>query len=145
MKKLLLLIIFLSTIKIEAKGGIPILYSNGIEGEKVLDLPQRDEFTIQAENGNSYHADLGILHEQFSIFWIPLLNYGEEKYVLFTDKKVGDYDFLYADLDQDDIVYLQSIFGGIPSTPELPFWDAWGGKLLAFALIGILWFIGKTD
>ena len=125
----------------EAKAGIPIIYSNGEEIEKVLELPQKDEFEIQASNGNWYHADVGILHKQFSVFWIPLINYGEEKYVLYSNTKVGEYDFTYAELDQDEIEYLQKEFSGLPSTPELPFWDAWGGKLLLLLLVLIVFWI----
>lgn len=123
-----------------AKGGIPILYSEGDDVVKVLDLPQSEDFQIQAQDGKWYHADLGILHEQFSIFFIPLFNYGTEKYVLYTDTKIGDFDFIYADLDREDINYLQSQFAGIPDVPELPFWDAWGGKLVALLIIIVLFF-----
>lgn len=121
-------------------GQIPFLYSNGIDIEKVLDLPTRDEFEIQAPNGRYYHGNLGIMHEQFSLFWIPLYNYGENKYVLYSDVKNGDYDFTYVELSRDDIEYLQSEIGGIPSNPELPFWDVWGGKLLVLAILGGFWF-----
>ena len=148
MKKIFLLLLIglcFSIVRVEAKGGIPILYSNGEEIEKLLDLPHKDEFEIQANNGNWYHANLGIMHEQFSVFWIPLFNYGEEKYVLYTDTKIGDYDYTYVELDKDDIAYIQSEVDGVPTDPELPFWDAWGGKLLVLAIIGIFWFIAKLD
>lgn len=125
----------------EAKAEIPIIYSNGVEIEKVLELPQKDKFEMQASNGNWYHADVGILHKQFSVFWIPLINYGEEKYVLYSNTKVGEYDFTYAELDQDEIEYLQKEFSGLPSTPELPFWDAWGGKLLLLLLVLVAFWI----
>lgn len=127
--------LFFTSLSVNAKGGIPILYSEGDDVVKVLELPQSEEFQIQADNGQLYHADLGILHEQFSLFFIPLFNYGTERYVLYTDTKIGEYDFTYADLDREDIKYLQSQFAGIPNVPELPFWDAWGGKILAAILI----------
>lgn len=138
--KLLILcsILFLSARPAQAKGGIPIIYSSGEDIVKVKDLPLREEFQIQAEDGNWYPANLGIKHKQFSLVFIPLYNYGEEEYVLYTDKKVGNTDYTYVDLTPDDIEYLQSEIGGIPSTPELPFWDVWGGKLLVLALIIIL-------
>lgn len=132
---------FITSTSANAQGGIPILYSDGEEVEKVIDLPMREEFQIQTQDGNWYHADLGILHEQFSIFWVPLYNHGTEKYVLYTDQKIGEYDFTYAELDNEDIANLQSEFGGIPSTPELTFWDVIGGKLLALLLIGGFIFI----
>lgn len=127
-----------------AKGGIPIVYSEGDDVVKVLELPHSEDFQVQSQvDGKWYHADLGILHEQFSIFSVPLFNYGTEKYVLYTDTKIGEYDFTYADLDREEIEYLQSQFAGIPDVPELPFWDAWGGKLVALLIIIVLAYFNK--
>lgn len=114
-----------------------IFYSAGEEIEKVYDLPQSEEYQIQASDGQWYHADLGVMHEQFSLFWIPLWNYGEETYVLFTDKKVGNYDMTYVDLTDEEIQYLHEEFG-VPLTPSLPFWDVYGGKLVAIAIIALI-------
>jgi len=125
---LLLSVLMFVTAKIDA--GIPIFYSYGDDMVKVVELPDRDEFQLLARDGNAYHADLGILHKQFSLFWIPLVNFGEEQYVFYTDKKIMGQDYTYVSLSPSDIEYLQSEIGGIPSSPELPFWDAWGGKLL---------------
>lgn len=126
---LLFSVILLSANKVQAKG-IPILYSYGTEVEKVMSLPYRTEFT-----SNGHHLDLGIMHEQFSIFWIPLWNYGTEKYVLYYE---SDDTYNYLDLSSSDLRYLQSEFGGISTFPQLPFWDVWGGKLLAIVIIGII-------
>ena len=102
-------------------GGIPILYSGGEKIEKVKELPLWEELQIQASDGCWYHADLGILHEQFSIFYIPLVNYGTETYVLFANEKVGDYDATFCELDEETLSYLQSEIGGIPTVSQLPF------------------------
>lgn len=122
----------------EARG--IIFYSAGEEIEKVYDLPQTEEYEIQANDHNWYHADLGVMHKQFSLFWIPLWNYGEEKYVLYTDKKIGNYDLTYADLTDDDIQYLHEEFG-VSLTPSLPFWDVYGGKLVAIAIIVLIYLL----
>lgn len=145
--KKLILVFFLFCVlpHFSAKAGIPIIYSDGEDVEKILNLPLRDEFYIQAADGKFYHGNLGVLHKQFSIFGIPLFNYGTKRYVLYTDQKNGKYDYTYADLTQSDIVYLQREFGGIPSTPELPFWDAWGGKLLVLLLIGGYFFFKQAS
>lgn len=126
--------------KAYAKRGA-IIYSNGEEIENVLNLP--NDYQIEAEDGNLYHADLGILHEQFSLFWIPLINYGTEEYVLYTDTKVGNYDFTYTPLTSNDLAQLQQVYN-IPTKPELPFWDAWGGKILLGAII-FLFFLYSKD
>jgi hypothetical protein len=131
---LLLIVLLLSNIRASAKE-IPIFYSYGIDVEKVIDLPEKEEYTIEDENGRSYHADLGIMHEQFSIFGVPLFNYGEEEYVLFYE---GATDYKYVDLSRDEIKYLRELYPSISLTPELPFWDVWGGKLLALLIIGLI-------
>lgn len=133
---LILPIILLMAIKVEAKGGIPIIYSSGDNVVKIMDLPYEDEFTIQCGDGEWHHADLGIYHQQFSVLGIPLYNYGKERYVLYTDIKIGEYDFTYADLSKDDIDYLRERFTDISEEPVLPFWHLLGGKLLALLIIG---------
>ncbi len=139
--RMFLLIVLLSACvhKADARGAI--IYSLGEEIEKVMSLPYSEEYTVEASDGRYYHADLGIIHDQFSLFWIPLINYGTEKYVLYTDTKVGDYDQTYVELDSEEIQYLQQHFSDIPTKPELPFWDAWGGKLLALAIIAFYFFV----
>lgn len=132
------LVLSLVITKANAKGRISILYGNGPEISLVKELPSSDEFVVQASDGKWYHADLGVSYNQFSLFYIPIWNYGDYKYVLYTKTKVGEYDYTYADLSKDDIAYLQSKFSGIPNEPSLPFWDAYGGKLLVVALVFIL-------
>lgn len=109
-----------------------IVFSSGETVEKVLELPRIDEFKMQAEDGNWYYTKVGIMHKQFSLFWIPLINYGDEKYVLYIDQKVGDYT--YSDLSKGNIEYLHNEFG-IPLQPKLSFWDAWGGKILFLVIL----------
>lgn len=148
MKQKLFLIVFLviaAAANVSAKGGIPIIYSNGEEIENAYILPYKNEYFIQADDGNWYHANVGVLHEQFSLFWIPLVNYGTEKYVLYTDTKVGEYDHVYVELSDDDIEYLQSEFADFSPTPKLPFWDAWGGKLLVLGIILFFFICAKTN
>lgn len=83
--------------------------------------------------------------KQFSLFYIPVWNYGDYEYVLYTDTKIGDADYTCASLSRDEVSYLQSLYSGIPDEPELPFWDAIGGKILlafiAFLIIG--WMANK--
>jgi len=62
-----------------------IFYSNGEKVEAVKQLP--DSAII-----NDEHVNLGVMYKQFSIFWIPMWNYGETKFVLINDKKDTYYD-----------------------------------------------------
>lgn len=139
---IVLLCVMASFVSAEAKGFLPIIYSSGEHLVKVKDLPQEDIFTIEFREGQPYHVDLGIKHDQFSLFWVPLFNYGKEEYVLYTDKKIGDYDYSYVPLTSEDVDYIRTMGIDIPKSPKLPFWDVWGGKLLVVVLIGLLILIG---
>lgn len=133
-----ILVVFMFIMLIAEAAGVLVLYTFEEQIEKVLELPQSDEFRIKTTNGLLRHADLGVYHKQFSFFGIPLFNFEPEKYVLYsyTEKET---DFIYVELDSEDIAYLQSEFG-ISSTPKLPFWKAWGGKILLLAIFFILSF-----
>lgn len=130
---LIMSLLFSLLISMEAKADI--IYSNGETFIKVLDLPKEYEMEY---NERIYHADLGIRFHQFSLFWIPLFNYGEKKYVYLNERKD---DYVYIELTSDDVNELQDIYGSsiVPSSPELPFWDEWGGKIVLF-LILLVWY-----
>lgn len=122
-----------------------LFYSTGDHVVKVLDLPKDNElFEIEDEDGTSTHVDLGILHSQFSIFWIPVLNYGEEKYVLYNE---SGRTINYVDLDEDSLKILHALYD-FPEEPTLSFWHTIGGKLVWLLIIGAIIFIkarGKDD
>lgn len=132
------MVMLLFCIKVNA--GIPIAYSNGTTFTKVKDLPVTEEYEIERTNGSTVHGDLGIMHEEFAIFGIPLWNYGKNQYVLFHE---NDDNYDYVDLDGDDIDYLQTNFSDIPTKPELPFWNTIGGKGLAIIIL-IAFFFGSS-
>jgi len=129
---------------IDAKASdFPIIYSNGETFEKVLTLPNTEEFQFEYSE-RMYHGDLGIRYDQFCLFWIPLFNYGDKKYVLFNERKD---DYVYVELTNDGIKYLQDIYGSstIPNTPKPSFWNEWGGKLVALLIIALAWFLFSPD
>ena len=96
-----------------------IFYSNGEKIETVTKLP--DNAVI-----NNEHVNLGVMYEQFAIFWVPMWNYGETKYVLINDERNT-----YYDLDQEDIETLKVEFGvNIPDKPAIGFWNKIGGKII---------------
>ncbi|MBR1774326.1 MAG: hypothetical protein IJ759_02260 [Bacteroidales bacterium] len=139
MKKIIIIACLLFAYSLTTQARARIIYSNGQKVSKVLDLPTDENFEIIASDGNVYHANLGILYKQFSLFWIPLFNYGENQYVLYTDTKIGEYDFTYSELEPSEIKILQEEYGyNIPTTPQLPSWDRIGGKLLALAIVCVL-------
>lgn len=144
MRKIVFIILFASFYSIaQVKAGdIPIIYSNGETFEKVIDLPNTEDFEFEYSD-RIYHGDLGIKYDQFSLFLIPLLNYGEKKYVLFNERKD---DYVYAELTDEGIKYLQDSYGVsvVPSTPELSFWNTWGGKMLVLFIIIICWGVFRS-
>jgi len=131
----------LSIIEIKA-GHIPFFYSYGETIDKVLNLPNTETFEFEYGDG-LYHGDLGVKYNQFCLFWIPLFNYGEKRYVLFNKRKD---DYIYVVLDYNDIKYLQEEYGSsmIPTSPKLSFWNEWGGKILGLFILLLGWIFIKS-
>lgn len=133
----LLIIVFgLSGIKANA---IPVFYSNGNTITTVKELPYTEDFDFETRNGTTKHVDLGVMHQEFAIFGIPVWNYGDYKYVLFHDN--GN-NYNYTELDKDGIETMRSLVGDMSDTPELPFWNTIGGKLLVLGVI-VLFIVGS--
>jgi len=115
-----------------------IIYSNGEKIEVVKQLPENAIYDGQ-------HVNLGVMYNQFAIFWIPMWNYGETKYVLVNDKKDT-----YYDLTAEDSEILKTNFNvEIPQNPTIGFWNKTGGKLIWIAVILVIasgwWFSRKDD
>ncbi len=125
---------------------IPVFYSYGNAVTTVKELPNTEDFELETKNGTTKHCDLGVMHQEFAIFGIPIWNYGDYKYVLFHDN--GD-DFDYITLGKDEIEALQSLYSEISDNPELPFWNTIGGKLLVLGVLALFivgnWFIKNND
>lgn len=131
MKRFILAMLILFSIgslqKIEAKG--VIVYGLGETISKVQDLPE--ECTMGDE-----HVNLGVMYEQFSLFWMPIWNYGDVQYVLFNDK-----EDTYWDLDEEMIEILKSDFGAqMDEEASVPFWTKIGGKPIIILLILFFFF-----
>jgi len=114
-----------------------IIYSNGEKIEEVKQLP--DSVIL-----NDEHVNLGVMYKQFSIFWIPMWNYGETKFVLINDKKNT-----YYDLTEEDIEMLKTEFNvEVPQKAAIGFWNKTGGKIVWGALILLAifgWFSSRKD
>ena len=132
MKKVILALtlfgaLFFTANTVSAKG--VIFYSLGEKFDIAQKLP--DNFKI---DGN--HVNLGIMYKQFSVFWIPVWNYGETTYVFINDKEDG-----YYDVDAEDIETLKTKFNvTVPEKPTLSFWNKIGGKLVCLVIILVLGF-----
>jgi hypothetical protein len=128
--------LFLTASPASAKG--IIIYSNGEKIELFKKLPS--EAVI-----DDTHVNLGVKYDQFAIFWIPMWNYGETKYVLINDEKDT-----YWDLDTETAELLKTEFNvDIPQKPTIGFWNRIGGKIIwgivILAAIAGWWFSRKDD
>lgn len=132
-----LLTLFFSNKNINAKIPIPIPYSNGPKIVFAKQLPNEKKYQIQASDGSWHHADIGIMFNQYSIFFIPLYNYGGAKYVLFSN---NDIDGTTYSEEGGNAVIAELNFNGVhlPDPPKLPFWDETGGKLVWASIIIVI-------
>jgi len=114
-----------------------IVYSNGEKIELTKELPA--DVTIDGT-----HVNLGVMYDQFAIFWVPMWNYGETRFVLFNDKKNT-----YWDVDEETIEILKTDFNvEVPAKPTIGFWNKIGGKLIWFGVILLAfwgWWSSRKD
>ncbi|MEZ5426541.1 MAG: hypothetical protein R2747_09770 [Pyrinomonadaceae bacterium] len=97
----------------------------GEEVIKVADFPDTKEF-YHPQHG---YIDAGYVYKQVSIFFIPIWNY-EGRWVghIGSEEK-------YLPMPKDLMDKLAADAGvQLPETPDLPFWEAVGGKII-FSLI----------
>jgi len=107
-----------------------IFYSNGETIDVVKELP------ADAIINGSDHVNLGVMYKQFSIFWIPVWNYGEARHVLINDKKDT-----YYELEDEDVEYLKTNFDvDVPEKASINFWNKIGGKLIWAVVLVIVIF-----
>ena len=127
---ILVLIAFIFVSNTASAKGIPIFYGEGPKFVTTHQLP--DSVIIDGK-----HVNFGVGFEQFSIFWVPMWNYGETQYVLVTD----DEKQAYTDLGEDELAYLKEEYSiDTDKSPSIPFWDKIGGKMIWGAiLLFIIW------
>lgn len=107
----------------------------------VKEMP--DWCEIEKEDGESIHADLGIMLEERNVlFGIPLSHKGTPQYVFYHEWHSGNWTddwqvthYLYVELDEEDIAELREIYPDIPEEPTLSFWEEIGGKLLVGTIV----------
>ncbi len=117
-----------------------IVYSNGETLTTVQKLPA--EYCWD----DGEHFNLGVKHSQFSIFWIPIWNYGNHEYVLVNDAKDT-----YDNSNMAEVIdTLRDDGYKIPEKPILNFWNRIGGKIVGtlvvlLVLFGASWFTGLKN
>ena len=132
--KELSLFLLLSTICIIASisgahaARIPVFYGNGLEFEELQQLPD----SVVSDAGNK--ITFGLSFEQFSIFSVPLWNYGVIEYAVYEDAIETIY---YID-NETAQEFADKYQFTLSEEPTLSFWNKIGGKLIGGALIIIL-------
>lgn len=132
MKKLILILFLIlgatSIQEIQAKG--VIIYHTGPQLETTHELPS------DALLDDDTHINIGIMYNQFGLFWMPIWNYSEPQYVL-----VSDDEKTYWDYDEDEIKKFAKEFNiELPEKPEPSLWNKIGLKpVILILVILIIW------
>lgn len=112
-----------------------ITYGNGPEFQELQVLPDSVEI-------DGCHVNYGVTFEQFSLFTVPIWNYGTVEYALFAE----DNNTIYS-MDDEDLAYLVEEYKvpvGLTTLGQLSFWNKIGGKLVVLAVLlifgAIYWF-----
>lgn len=116
------------------EGGIPIIYSNNEHVIKVVEFPDIAE--LKNEKG---YVDAGYRFTTFALFFIPIWNY-DGQWCFYID---GDTYVPSTRSDLEIIANACNVQLG-SSSPSLPFWYSYGGKLIFF-LAGIFFVIYKSE
>ena len=115
---------------------IPVFFSWGGEQIiKVADFPDTDTFKLR----DGKYLDPGYRYKCFSLFFVPVWNYDGQ-----WCGYVGDSRH-YLNLDKAKLDVFANVAGvKLPAAPSLPFWDAYGGKLLLLAVVAFFVIGGKS-
>ncbi|HYJ92706.1 MAG TPA: hypothetical protein VEV84_15455 [Pyrinomonadaceae bacterium] len=104
---------------------------------KVAELPNTPDFEVNARQQidpwakpEKVHLDVGYLWTQNKFLFFPILN-TDGRFVGYTG---SDYQYIeFSKGELEDLTTKANI--PMPQPPSIPFWDAWGGKLLLAVLI----------
>jgi hypothetical protein len=105
---------------------------------KVADLPNTPDFQVETRPQyapptiapSKVHVDVGYVWTQNKLLFFPILN-TEGRYVGYTGSDSQFIEFKKGELDE----WANKANVSLPKEPSIPFWDAWGGKLLLIVLI----------
>lgn len=118
---------------------IPIPAGSYPKLSKVKDLPQEEEYLTTEDK----HFDLGVKYTVYQIFWIPVWTEASPELIGYIDK---DYYVNFDDETIEAIAELNEI-ENIQQYAKMPFWDAWGGKIIVLGIVGLILYgyFGKSD
>ncbi len=137
MKKLLLILALVTMVvqSASASARVPITYGEHEKIEKVGTLPEG--FTTDG----GVQLDLGYKYTVFEIAFVPLWTTDEGKLVGYDTNDPDSYYDIDTLLEEDEVRAEVLSAAGVSELTDLykmPFWDAWGGKLVALAVVALI-------
>ena len=133
MKKILLLLGFLVFFSLISSNGVyaaKITFGAHDKIIKIYDLPDTEDYT--SSDGKIF--DFGYKYSLFEIIYLPLFQKGEGQIVGYID---DDNYVVLSDSDIQEIAKTNNI-QNLTGLVKLPFWDVWGGKMVAIGIIFLL-------
>ncbi len=139
MRKIMLILTVIMTVcaaqSAQAKGGIPITYGEHEKIEQVGVLP--DE--IKADDGTT--LVLGHKYTVFEILFVPLWTTDQGKLVGYNPNEADTFYDIDVVLENEEGKAAILSLAGVSELSELhkiPFWDAWGGKIVGLLVIALI-------
>ena len=98
---------------------------------KIMELPDTDKF----KTSEGYYFDVGAVYKRFRIMGIPIWNY-DVRWCGYVESRTQYREYItftYDEMKQ----YTDAASLPLEDNIQLPFWDAWGGKLLIVVAIAL--------
>lgn len=97
---------------------------------KICDLPDEDDYM----SGDGKHFDFGYKYTLFEVVFLPIFQQGDGEIVGYID------DDHFVVLSKEDIIEITKTnnIKNLAGLVKIPFWDAWGGKLVGILIILLL-------
>ncbi len=140
MKKILLLLGFVALfnlISINEAYAAKITFGAHDKIIKIYDLPDTEDYT----SSDSKLFDFGYKYTLFEVIFLPIFQKGEGQIVGYIDDE--NYVAL-SDSDIENIAKTNKI-QDLSGLVKIPFWDVWGGKIVAIGIILLLVFFIIRD
>lgn len=133
MKKILLLLSFVtlfSLVPINEVSAAQVTFGSHDKLVKICDLPDTEDYT----SNDGKHFDFGYKYTLFEVVFLPIFQQGEGEIIGYIDE---DNFVVLSKADIADIAKTNNI-KNLAGLVRIPFWDAWGGKLVAILIILLL-------
>lgn len=142
MKKLLLLtVLFLTVCTTASQARIRIPVGSHQKITQVMELPDSAYY----RNDMGHYINLGYMYTVYEVASIPLWTTEKGMLVGYAPEEPDT----YYELDDEMLGWISEDTGiaDLQELKSMPFWDAWGGKLLAIAIIAAIFYFsrGKDD